>query len=308
MRLRLVQSLLVVSVLSLAGSASAHFELLEPKASSDTVNGGKGGKPCGPDGGPGTPIPVTGGSMLTIKVNETTPHPGHYRVALALNARSDFMTLQEPAVMDEDGKVITNGTSASAVIQSPPVFPVIGDGILAHTSGGGMQTGMVALPNVNCDHCVLQVIEFMAQHGPDYFYRHCADLKITADPGKPIFDPSGMGGTGGTGSGGAAGAGGAGTAGSPAGGTPGTAGAPGGGSPGTAGSPTGGTLGTAGSVTSGGAPRAAGTGTSGGGDAEDDGSCSVSSVGTRSRAGGDGQAGWRKHGRGGGAGRPQKDA
>jgi hypothetical protein len=189
------------------------------------------------------------------------------------------MQLAEPSVMDKDGNVITTGMSVSATIQNPPVFPVIADGVLAHTSGGGEQTTMIPIPNVNCDHCVLQVIEFMAQHGPDYFYRHCADLKITADPGKPIFDPTGMGGggsggggaggaSGGSGTGGAAsGAAGAATAGSASGGVPGASGAAG-------------TTSTAGS-----APVTGGSSTGGSGvgpgpaAAEDDGSCSIARVG-----------------------------
>lgn len=48
----------------------------------------------------------------------------------------------------------------------------------------------VKLPNINCDHCSLQVIQFMEEHGinPDgrFTYHHCADLKISADPKLPI--------------------------------------------------------------------------------------------------------------------------
>jgi hypothetical protein len=36
---------------------------------------------------------------------------------------------------------------------------------------------------VTCDHCTLQVIEFMSQHGAPCFYHHCADISIKA--GKP---------------------------------------------------------------------------------------------------------------------------
>ena len=48
----------------------------------------------------------------------------------------------------------------------------------------------VKLPNINCDKCTLQVVQFMAEHGHnmdgDYSYHHCADLKITANPKLPI--------------------------------------------------------------------------------------------------------------------------
>jgi hypothetical protein len=48
----------------------------------------------------------------------------------------------------------------------------------------------VKLPNINCDHCSLQVIQFMEEHGVNtdgrFTYHHCSDLKITANPKLPI--------------------------------------------------------------------------------------------------------------------------
>ena len=47
----------------------------------------------------------------------------------------------------------------------------------------------IQLPNITCEKCTLQIVEFMAEHGYNrdggYFYHHCADLQITADPSKP---------------------------------------------------------------------------------------------------------------------------
>jgi hypothetical protein len=292
MRFRLLQSLLVVTTLSAAGTASAHFALEAPTSNNSSGNGGKGAPPCGPDVTPGVITPVMGGSMIMLSIDETTPHPGHYRVALALKSRDELDPskpggLKEPEVKDSQGNVITSGTSASAAIQDPPVFPVIADGVFPHTSGGGEMMTMIQLPNVNCDKCTLQVIEFMAQHGPDYFYRHCADLKITADPAKPIFDPNGMGGggAGGTGGGGTGGAGGAsGGAGGASGGAAGSAtgGSSSGGAPATGG--VAGSNSTAGSAptTAGTSTGAAGTGTGTGSTpaaTEDDGSCTIARAG-----------------------------
>jgi hypothetical protein len=46
------------------------------------------------------------------------------------------------------------------------------------------------VPNINCPRCVLQVIQFMAEHARnqdgDYSYHHCAIVTITADPAKPL--------------------------------------------------------------------------------------------------------------------------
>lgn len=251
MRVRFLQSAVVVTTLSLAGAASAHFQLKAPLPSTAGDMNGKGAAPCGPDAPSNVITPVMGGSQIAITVNETVFHPGHYRIALSINSRDEIDPskpggLKEPVVKNAAGMVLENKQgspdSASADIQNPPVFPVLADGIFAHTADSNADfTQMITLPNVTCEKCTLQVIEFMAQHGPDYFYRHCADLKITADPAKPIFNPGGTGGTGGSGAGGSAGSaaggssqggtGGSGTAGSVTGGTPGTAGSSAGGAP-----------------------------------------------------------------------------
>ncbi len=300
MRLGFLRCSLVVATLTLGSSASAHFNLLEPAPSSPSLNGGKGAPPCGPDASSDVITAVKGGTAITLRVNETIPHPGFYRVALAIKSRDELDPakggLKEPVVKNAAGTVLTPvtgpGTSSSAEYQNPPVFPVLADNLFPHTLGGGAFTGTIMLPNVNCERCTLQVIEFMAQHGPDYFYRHCADLKITADPTKPVFDPdgaSGGGGAGGGGAGGAAGGGGAATggsggaasAGSPNGGAA-SAGSPNGGaasagspgvggsasgSPATAGSPSGGNSNggssNGGGTPSGGAPGASGSATGG---------------------------------------------
>ncbi|MDF3072206.1 MAG: hypothetical protein K0R38_7807 [Polyangiaceae bacterium] len=277
-----------VSVVLCSSVASAHFDLIEPKPSDKSTDGGKGAPPCGPAADSGIVTAVTGGSELTISVNETISHPGFYRIALALKDRSELP--EDNVVRDKDGKVLMPltgpGSSATADFQATPKFPVLADNLWPHTNGTvKMFTHKLTLPNVNCDKCTLQVIEFMAQHGPDYFYRHCADLKITADPSKPIFDPSAPAGGGG----GAAGAGGSG-AGGTGGASGGTGGTPAGGvaTGGTAGSSSGGASSTSGSSATSGAP-AGGNATGGSGTAgasagtsqtapapSDDGGCSVS--------------------------------
>jgi len=49
----------------------------------------------------------------------------------------------------------------------------------------------IPIPNITCPTCVLQVIEFMAEHpgvaiDGGHSYHHCATLNITADPAKPL--------------------------------------------------------------------------------------------------------------------------
>jgi len=120
-------------------------------------------------------------------VQETVFHPGHYRIALAVRSRTEL-----PA----DPDVVTRETekgawSVSAAIQKPERLPVIVDGLWPHTERptAPFETD-IDVPNINCEKCTLQIIQFMAEHGRnrdgDFSYHHCADLKITADRSKPL--------------------------------------------------------------------------------------------------------------------------
>ncbi len=191
---RIALALGALSLLS-SGSADAHFILREPASwmSQDVLGSPQKLGPCGsePGGTPtGTITAVQAGSTLTVTITETLFHPGHYRIALATNDRSDLPA--EP--------VVTPGAATpcgSVVIQDPPVFPVLADGVFLHTRPlSGPQTLEITLPpNVTCTHCTLQILEFMSNHGLNNpggcFYHHCSDLSIssvTVDAGTPSTD------------------------------------------------------------------------------------------------------------------------
>jgi hypothetical protein len=187
----------------------AHFKLVEP--ASWLVEGERGDPqklaPCGspvtaPQGQPAVPLSnavgkAVGGSKLHLKVQETIFHPGHYRVALAVNSREELPP--DPTTVERTTE--RGPMSVWAVIQSPPQIPVIADGLFQHYSrpapaaaGAPAQPLIwetdVQLPNITCAKCTLQVIQFMAEHPYNqpggYSYHHCADLAITADASKPI--------------------------------------------------------------------------------------------------------------------------
>ena len=81
--------------------------------------------------------------------------------------------------------------SVSAPIDKAPKAPVLADGLFVHTAkaADAFETD-IDIPNINCVKCTLQIVEFMAEHGLNrdggFFYHHCADVQITADPAKPI--------------------------------------------------------------------------------------------------------------------------
>ncbi len=140
---------------------------------------------------------AVGGSKLHLKLQETIYHPGHYRVALAVNSRDELPP--DPVTTE---RITERGPySVWAVIQSPPQLPVIADGLFQHytrpappaagtTAPPLMWETDIQLPNISCAKCTLQILQFMAEHGYNqpggYSYHHCADLQITADPAKPV--------------------------------------------------------------------------------------------------------------------------
>lgn len=190
-----------LTVAALSGGVDAHFVLVSPASSIVQNKLGDPQKvaPCGgvsanPGRGtpadPGTPsgavTEMKGGSTFRLLAQETVPHPGHYRVALA---RTKEQLPPDPVVTTRDSE--RGPQSVSAQIQNPPVAPVLADGLFVHTERqNGLFETDLPVPNFNCKGCVIQVIEFMAEHGKnadgDYSYHHCATVNITADMSKPL--------------------------------------------------------------------------------------------------------------------------
>jgi MYXO-CTERM domain-containing protein len=188
-------------------AARAHFILQEPMSRAQQSDLGDPQKtaPCGP--GPGEATVPTGivatlsqGGLVRVTISETVPHPGHYRVALSTTGQTGLPA--DPPVTPS-----ASDQCATKEIMNPPVYPVLADGMLPHTAAfSGPQSFTVQLPaNVTCNaNCVLQVTEYMQNHGAPCFYHHCADVVILPPDG--TIDAGGGGTTGGTGTGGSAGA------------------------------------------------------------------------------------------------------
>jgi hypothetical protein len=173
-------------VILTVSQAFAHFKFVEPPSALVTENGGKGAPPCGEGIPSGIVTKAQGGHPFTIRLLEFIPHPGHYRIALSVNSRTEIPK-------DADA-VVNNGQSVSAPIDGSPKIPVLMDGVFVHTTTPRNTEWKidVTLPNLTCDKCTLQVTQFMAQHGLNpgggFYYHHCADLQITADPKLPPAD------------------------------------------------------------------------------------------------------------------------
>jgi MYXO-CTERM domain-containing protein len=197
---------LTSALLLLPAVAQAHFQLQSPASSmsQDVLGSPQKLGPCGDEGGgtaTGTVTPYHPGDTVTVMVNELIYHPGHYRIALSVNDRSELPA--EPAVTP-------NSTPCgTAAIESPVTFPVLADDVFDHSAPFSTPQSIdIQLPtNVTCTKCTLQIIEFMSNHPLNNpggcFYHHCADISIqttgptAADGGFTITADGGTSSTGG---------------------------------------------------------------------------------------------------------------
>jgi hypothetical protein len=177
-----------------SSNAQAHIKLMEPASwvvEDDMGNPQKTG-PCG-----GDTVTTTGavtqfdaGQKITVTWQETVGHAGHFRISLA----KDRADLIDPVVTTTTGDG-TTGNSISAEIMDPVVYPVLVDNLFPRDNVTTAQaepfTTEVTLPDEPCEGCTLQVVQFMAQHPPGFFYHHCADVNVVAKADAPVTTATG---------------------------------------------------------------------------------------------------------------------
>jgi uncharacterized protein (TIGR03382 family) len=170
----IMRSVLLAAAFSFisVGVAHAHFKLNEPASSGAQTAQGDPQKtpPCGGGAPTNMVTTYTPGGMLTLKVDETIDHPGHYRVAIA-QTEAGLPPLP----------VVTGANCGAAAIAANPVMPVLADGLFTNlTAAGGEAMQQIQLPaGFECTNCVLQVLEFMSAHAEPCFYYHCATVTIS---------------------------------------------------------------------------------------------------------------------------------
>jgi MYXO-CTERM domain-containing protein len=179
------------ALLGFPGASEAHFVLTSPPAvfEQNALGDPQKAPPCGDAGmavATGVVTSYQGGETITVTIEETIFHPGHYRIALALD---DGVFPDEPPV--------TPGATpcGSAPIDLTPAFPVLADGVWEHTEPfAGSQSIDITLPDdVSCTNCTLQVIQFMSNHALNdpggCYYHHCAAIAVDGDPGVTTTSP-----------------------------------------------------------------------------------------------------------------------
>jgi hypothetical protein len=181
-------------LLLVPAAAKAHFRLEAPASNVVQDSLGSPQKPTSAtDGCPsgtasGKTSVVRAGGKVTVKITETVPHGGHYRVALGANE----------AAFSFPASVAENDRCVSTTIANPVALPVLADGLFVHNqtaanarnfcNGTATCETEVTIPATTTPGTyLLQVIEWMLPHASaanngtyGCFYTHCASLEVVA--------------------------------------------------------------------------------------------------------------------------------
>lgn len=176
-----VSSLAGLLAVVLTTPAHAHLDLTDPPPRLGGEEGGSELKtgPCGQrsNGRTSTVTVFEPGETITVAWDEYINHPSYYRIAFDVDGDDDF-----PIRADMDDVVRDGDDPAS-------VYP-IGDVVLMYVSEPPdlpEYSVEVTLPNVECENCTLQVLQFMYDKLGDgrdnEYYFQCADIALRAGGG-----------------------------------------------------------------------------------------------------------------------------
>lgn len=147
------------------------------------------------------------GETITIRLIETIPHPGYFRIAFDDDGTDDFVDPVSIKPVDPNRECPFNefdqcGTTDDAqdLYNTPAVLPNM-DYLDPHvtSSFGAEWSWEVTLPEVECDNCTLQIIQVMEDtiHGgyntdrsiePGYIedvYHTCIDIELKRSESSP---------------------------------------------------------------------------------------------------------------------------
>jgi hypothetical protein len=178
----------LILALSLTRAALAHIDMVTPlpreqgrgRAPNSNLKEG----PCGQlENGRTDKVSVFApGDTIEVTWRETTNHRSYYRVAFDVDGDDAFPTFAG------------SGIGAQGIDPSGPC-PVDGQVVLAYDmadNAGGSYTLQVRLPDVECERCTLQVVQFMYDTMTPYYFQ-CADLALrrsgAADAGPLLAGP-----------------------------------------------------------------------------------------------------------------------
>jgi hypothetical protein len=127
-----------LALVLLPAASQAHFRLLAPASwiEENQLGDPQKAAPCGGTNADfGKPTyavtDVKGGTALHVKVQETVYHPGHYRIALAVNSPTELPVDPKAETMTNEKGVVV---SVSGAIMNPVAPPVLADGLFQHAA------------------------------------------------------------------------------------------------------------------------------------------------------------------------------
>lgn len=211
MRTALLASLTIVGLGVLqALPARAHIDLLEPEARAhgtaafgDTdvdVNSSIKNAPCGQatTGRSERVARYAPGQTIRVRVREENAHESYLRVALDLDGDDFPLRAQFPGGPETQEQA----EAAEAALGAEWLLLVQRED---NDTAGFVHELMVTLPDVTCDNCTLQVLQYMYDDPAAPYYFQCADLVIAdeaapdagaggadAGPGSPSSPPAAM--------------------------------------------------------------------------------------------------------------------
>jgi MYXO-CTERM domain-containing protein len=173
------------ALLVVPSSANAHVRLLDPPPRVDGEAGGDQLKqgPCGqtPNGRTDIVSVFAPGETITVSWAEYIDHPGYYRIAFDVDGDDDFpLRPNESVSQNGDDPTIINPVSDASQDLDSYILDYFLDDVAATPGSEEEYSTTVTLPNIECENCTLQVIQFMYGRQAPYYFQ-CADLALRAD-------------------------------------------------------------------------------------------------------------------------------
>ncbi|WP_455200630.1 SCE4755 family polysaccharide monooxygenase-like protein, partial [Kaarinaea lacus] len=138
--------------------ASAHARFVVDSATPPrSDNAGIKTGPCGGYPPSQDPVVFTPGQQITVEWEETINHPGYYRIAFSPAGDQGYdENVLYQVDDDQDGSDVPHFYSAT-----------------------------ITLPDIECEDCSLQLIQYMTERDPPSLYYSCADIRLVADGPPP---------------------------------------------------------------------------------------------------------------------------
>ena len=163
---RIVACTSALSLVAFTATASAHISLEQGGTHKSRMGESMlKDAPCGQTGGTRGENIYTykAGETIEIKLIETIPHPGYFRIAFDDDGDDDFVEPASIKPVDPARPCPFNAADKCGESDFDNSPEVLMDNLDAHLAGafGTTYSWQVKLPDVSCDNCTLQVMQVM---------------------------------------------------------------------------------------------------------------------------------------------------